>query len=63
MEQFVYHAFVRALGEDAVLSRDGSLGVELDVYVPSLRLAVEPGSWYWHERKLEEDREKRLVGC
>lgn len=61
MEQFIYWSLVHALGEDAVLSRDRSLGMEVDVYVPDLDLAIEPGSWYWHERKLDEDEAKRAA--
>ena len=61
MEQFIYWSLVHALGEDAVLSRDRSLGVEVDVYAPDLDLAIEPGSWYWHEGKLDEDEAKRAA--
>ena len=59
MEQFIYQAFTYMLGSDAVLSRDRSLGIELDVYIPELKLAVEPGSWFWHEGKLADDEGKR----
>ncbi|MBR3000526.1 MAG: zinc-ribbon domain-containing protein, partial [Oscillospiraceae bacterium] len=61
MEQFIYWSFVHALGEDAVLSRDRSLGMEVDIHVPDLGLGIEPGSWYWHERKLDEDEAKRAA--
>ena len=61
MEQFLYHAFSHMLGSDAVLSRDRSLGIELDVYVPKLKLAIEPGSWFWHEAKLGADGDKRVL--
>lgn len=61
-EQFVCHAFVRVLGESEVLSRDKTAtGVELDVYIPALKAAVEPGSWYWHRNLVERDRAKRLL--
>lgn len=61
-EQFIRHAFVRMLGESEVLSRDKTAaGVELDVCIPALRAAVEPGSWYWHRNLVERDREKRLL--
>ena len=52
---------MHALGEGAVLSRDRSLGIEVDIYAPDLDLAIEPGSWYWHEKKLEEDEAKRAT--
>lgn len=61
-EQFIRHAFVRMLGESEVLSRDKTAaGVELDVCIPALRAAVEPGSWYWYRNLVERDREKRLL--
>ena len=57
----MYHAFSHMLGSDAVLSRDRSLGIELDIYIPKLKLAIEPGSWFWHEAKLGADGDKRVL--
>jgi rubrerythrin len=60
VEQFVRHSFIQALGEDAVLSRDKTaIGMELDIFVPSLRFAVEPGSWYYHQGHVERDIAKK----
>ena len=61
-EQYLLLAMRASLGEGAVLSRDtGAIGAELDVYVPSRRLAVEVGSWYWHGRLLARDAGKRAL--
>lgn len=61
MEQFILAACKKVLGDDAVISRDReTLGVELDIYIPSKSLAIEPGSWFWHENAFVGDVEKRL---
>lgn len=60
MEQFILLAFQAAVGEKNVLSRNRELiGMELDIYIPFLQLAIEPGSWIWHSVKVENDLEKR----
>ncbi len=61
MEQFILHTFVSILGEKEVYNRDKStIGFELDIYIPKFRLAIEPGSWYWHKYSVKRDREKLL---
>lgn len=60
-EQFIFHTFARVLGESEVLSRDRiAIGAELDIYIPGLKAAIEPGSWYWHKNQVARDREKQL---
>lgn len=60
MEQFILSAFTRVLGKDAVLSRDKTtIGMELDIIVPSRKFAVEPGNWYLHKRSIKRDAIKR----
>lgn len=60
MEQFIVESFKFALGEESVRSRDKSaIGAEVDVYVPSLGLAIEPGAWVWHKNRLDTDMKKR----
>lgn len=60
VEQYIIGFLNQALGPDAVLERDcRSVGFELDVYVPNLKLAFEPGAWFWHKDKLVYDREKQ----
>lgn len=60
MEQYIYHAFVKAYGADSVLSRNRSLiGKELDIFIPKRQLAIEPGNWNLHKKNLKRDAEKR----
>ncbi len=60
MEQVLLIGFRKALGEDKVFSRDRkTIGMELDIYIPSLMLAVEPGSWFYHEKLIDRDLKKR----
>lgn len=64
MEQFILAAFQLALGKDSVINRDRrTLGTELDIYLPELSLAIEPGSWFWHKNLVNEDLEKRKKGA
>ena len=61
MEQFILIAFQKVIGEDSVESRNTSaIGLELDVYIPKYSLAIEPGTWLYHETKIASyDLEKR----
>lgn len=60
MEQFILEAFKEAFPHYEVISRCRSvIDGELDVYVPALNFAIEPGSWYWHKNGLAKDRKKR----
>jgi len=60
MEQFILITFRRVLGQKAVLSRDkSSIGMELDIVVPSHNFAIEPGNWFFHRRNLKRDEKKR----
>lgn len=61
MEQFILIAFQDAVGEKFVESRNTSaIGLELDIYVPKYNLAIEPGSWLYHKRKVDNrDSDKR----
>lgn len=62
MEQVILGAMRASIGEDMVLSRDReAIGEELDVYIPSVGVAIEPGSWTLHRRRIWKDREKRSL--
>ncbi len=63
MEQFILLALQSILGNDSVESRNTSaIGQELDIYIPEYRLAIEPGSWLYHESKVNEmDSAKRVL--
>lgn len=53
MEQYMLLALRQALGNDAVKSRSTDvIGLELDIYIPSANLAIELGSWLYHEKKV-----------
>ena len=59
IQEFVYAFMVHALPGESVLNRDKSaIGKELDIYIPRLSIAIEPGSWYWHADNQESDGEK-----
>lgn len=59
-EQFILQGLRLALGEDKVLHRDTkTTGLELDIYIPEAKLALEPGGWHWHKSKLDVDAAKR----
>lgn len=60
IEQFIYLSLQAILGDTEVLSRNKTaIGKELDIYAPSLKLAIEYGSWYWHKKRVKKDSEKR----
>ena len=60
MEQFIAEALRRLFGDASVESPNRTLiGKELDIYVPAARLAIEPGSWFWHKKKTSKDAIKR----
>lgn len=59
LQEFIYAFMAHALPDGSVLSRDRTaIGKELDIYVPSAGLAIEPGSWYWHRGNVANDEEK-----
>lgn len=60
MEQYIRLCFSHAMGSKAVLSRDKEMiGMELDILIPSIKIAIEPGNWVLHQRSLERDKLKR----
>lgn len=60
MEQLILLSFQEKLGCDKVLSRDRkTIGMELDVYIPDLKVAFEPGNWWLHKKSVGRDKEKR----
>lgn len=62
VEQMIYLAFKNVIGSEEIVNRDTScIGMELDIYIPSLKIAIEPGSWIWHKDKLERDELKRIL--
>ena len=62
MEQVFLHAIILRLKGDEVLSRTkNAIGEELDIFIPSMRIAIEPGSWDLHKSRLWKDREKKTL--
>lgn len=60
MEQLILNCFVDVLGKEKVKSRDKeAIGLELDIFIPSLKFAIEPGNWNLHKKSIARDREKR----
>lgn len=60
VEQFLLESLKHTLGADKVKSRTKTpIGMELDIYLPENKVAIEYGSWYWHKRQLKRDIEKR----
>lgn len=59
VEQYILHAFKEVIGDEIILSRDKkTIGKELDIYIPSLKFAIEPGHWYFHKDKYKNDISK-----
>ena len=62
IEQVILLSLRAMLPNCVVLHRDRkAIGKELDIFIPAMKLAIEPGSWRWHRDKLENDAEKRLL--
>ena len=58
-EQFIYIALAQKLGESNVLSRVSNvIDMELDIFIPVWKFAIEIGAWYWHKDKLARDEAK-----
>lgn len=63
MEQAFLAAIKSALSDKTVVSRDRSaIGMELDILIPELKVAIEPGSWAFHRKHSARD-EERLRRC
>lgn len=59
-EQFLLGTFRKWFGKKEVLSRNKEvISKELDIYIPKYQTAIEIGSWYWHEKRVWKDNEKR----
>ncbi len=60
MEQLILGSFRFVLGQESVLSRDkNTIGLEVDILIPTLKFAIEPGNWHLHKKTVERDRKKR----
>lgn len=62
IEQFILLSLQEALGSKNVLTRDKkTIGKELDIYIPYLNVAIEPGAWYYHKNSAKKDEIKRRL--
>lgn len=68
IEQLLFLIFSEIIGSENVLSRDRhEIGSELDIYIPSYKMAIEYGAWFWHKPnykrdliKVEKCKEKKI---
>ena len=51
--------YIRKIHPDTV-TRDISYGIELDIYIPSIKFALEYDGSHWHKEKVEKDKKKML---
>ena len=58
-EEFLAKLLEKELQEKPYRHDRKLIGAELDMLFPEHRIAVEPGSWYYHQDKLLRDQEKR----
>lgn len=62
VEQFFLLSLREIFGESLVLSRDKkAIGKELDIYIPHLNFAIEPGDFKYHRLREKEDKKKRVL--
>lgn len=55
-EQCLFISLGKILGKNNIKNRDKkAIGKELDIYIPSKKMAIEYGSWFWHSEKLDKD--------
>ena len=52
--------YIRKIHPDTV-TRDISYGIELDVYIPSIKFALEYDGSHWHKEKVEKDNQKDAI--
>ncbi|WP_269259886.1 zinc-ribbon domain-containing protein [Lactobacillus crispatus] len=56
-EQAIYF-YIKQEFPDAINSDQNTIGMELDVYVPSIRTAIEYDGFEWHRKHLKRDAKK-----
>ena len=58
-EQALYY-YVKKVFPDAINSDRRAIGVELDIFIPSVRAAIEYDGRYWHSNKKTEQKKNSL---
>ncbi len=62
VEQVLLWTFYKIYGYDNVLHRTKKvIGLELDIYIPCIKLAIEPGGWHWHRNSYAQDMLKHSL--
>lgn len=60
MEQAFLFSMKTAFPDEVILARDRSaIGMELDIFIPNLNIAIEPGSWAFHGKHISRDATRR----
>lgn len=60
MEQFIALALIAVLGDSEVIQRDRkTIGKEIDILIPRYNIAIEIGSWKWHQKLYKDDLYKQ----
>lgn len=57
--EYILLYYLRKYGLD-VMHSYREYGYELDIYIPSLKTAIEYDGYYWHTKKVQQDLEKNL---
>ena len=57
-ENAVFYYISKAFPDAAKLNQEDFLGKELDIYIPSIKTAIEYDGYTWHHDKIEVDTEK-----
>ncbi len=60
LPEFALLYYFRKIGLDPVHSYK-EYGFELDIYIPSKKIAIEYDGYFWHKNKLKKDLEKNLL--
>ena len=62
IEEAIFIALSIAAQGKTILKKDRNLiGKELDIVVPEKKIAIEPGSWKWHQSIINNDSDKRRL--
>ena len=56
VEQLICAVLEKYITDDKVINRDtNAIGMELDIYLPRHRFAIEYGAWFWHKERVVSD--------
>lgn len=62
VEQYIRSSMEMVFGKMNICHRDKkAIGKEVDIYIPSCKIGIEYGSWYWHKKRIHVDEQKRMI--